>query len=123
MATASRIAVRFVAASNRSVSGGSIHVGLHVKPGVDASRPGITEVTEQAIEHRVAVAARDGEANRAVIDLLSNVLGVPKSRLQFLPSRIKSRVKTAVLRDVPVDEEGCVRNVLELLKRAIIPRS
>ncbi|EEU46249.1 uncharacterized protein NECHADRAFT_19877, partial [Fusarium vanettenii 77-13-4] len=75
---------------------GSLHLQLHVKPGASKNREGVIAVTDDAIELCVAAQAREGEANKAVVQVLSSVLGVPKSSLQ-LTHGLKSRDKTVVL--------------------------
>lgn len=114
---AARAAVRFIAGPGKATSG-ALQLRLHVKPGASRVREGITAVTDSAIELCVAARPRDGEANKAVIDLLSDVLNVPKSRLELAQGG-KSREKTAVLRDVSEhDAEEYAQTVLGLLNKA-----
>lgn len=114
---APRVAVRFFAGPRKTQSG-SLHLTLHVKPGASKVREGITAVTDSAIELCVAAQPRDGEANKAVIELLSDVLDVPKSRLE-LAHGSKSKDKTAVLRDVNnQDADRYTHAVLDLLHKA-----
>lgn len=113
-----RAAVRFVAGSRKSPSG-TLHLHLHVKPGASKVREGITAVTHSAIELCVAAQPRDGEANKAVIGLLSDVLGVPKSRLEVAQGS-RSKEKTAVVRDVNnQDAEAYTQLVLGRLSNAV----
>jgi uncharacterized protein YggU (UPF0235/DUF167 family) len=72
MATISRPAVRFVAPSTK-LGNGSIQLQCHVKPGTTKQREGILAITEDVIELCVAAQAREGEANKAVKGLISNV--------------------------------------------------
>ena len=99
---ANRATIRFVAGTPKSPTG-SLHLHLRVKPGASKVREGITAITDSAIELCVAAEPRDGEANKAVIDLLSDALGVPKSRLE-LGQGGKSRDKMAVLDGVQAHE-------------------
>ncbi|KAF4121508.1 uncharacterized protein GMORB2_1915 [Geosmithia morbida] len=109
-------AVRFVAASKKSPLG-SLQLCLRVKPGVSKAREGIDRVTDSAIDVCVAAQPREGESNRAVIQVLSGVLGVPRSRLH-LTRGLKSRDKTVVVADVPGDGDEYARAVVELLRKA-----
>ncbi|OBR16123.1 Duf167 domain protein [Colletotrichum higginsianum IMI 349063] len=65
-------AVRFVAGTKKSPLG-TLYLQCHVKPGASRVREGVTAVTEGAVEMCVAAQAREGEANKAVIKLLSEV--------------------------------------------------
>lgn len=114
---ASSSAVRFVTGSKKSPLG-ALHLQLHVKPGASKNREGVVAVTDDAIELCVAAQAREGEANKAVVQVLSAVLGVPKSRLQ-LTHGLKSREKTVVLADVKGDGEEYAKAVRDLLDKAI----
>lgn len=109
-------AVRFIAAPKRSPLG-SLQLHLRVKPGASKDREGVTGVTDSAIDLCVSARVRDGEANKAVVSLLSDVLGVRKSRLH-LSYGLKSRDKTVVLVDVVGDGNGYAQTVLELLRKA-----
>ncbi|KAK0384352.1 hypothetical protein NLU13_8439 [Sarocladium strictum] len=112
-----RAAVRFVAGSRKSPSG-TLQLRLHVKPGASKVREGITAVTDTAIELCVAAQPRDGEANKAVLEILSDVLDVPKSRLE-LAQGLRSKDKTALLHDIkPEDAESYEQTVLSLLSKA-----
>lgn len=114
---ASPSAIRFVTGTKRS-SLGSLYLQLHVKPGASKNREGITGITEDAIELCVAAQAREGEANKAVVQVLSSVLGVPKSRLE-LTHGLKSRDKTVVLGNIRGDGEECVKTMRNLLNKAV----
>lgn len=72
MSQAPRVAVRFIAGSKKSALG-NLHLRCHVRPGAAKSRQGVLAVTDEAVELCVAAQARDGEANRAVVKLLSEV--------------------------------------------------
>lgn len=48
----------------------------HVRPGASKVREGVAEVTDEAIEMCVAAQAQDGKANKAVVEILSDV-GAP----------------------------------------------
>ncbi|TQN63988.1 hypothetical protein CSHISOI_11423, partial [Colletotrichum shisoi] len=70
--TMASAAVRFVAGTKKSPLG-TLYLQCHVKPGASRVREGVTAVTEGAVEMCVAAQAREGEANKAVIKLLSEV--------------------------------------------------
>jgi uncharacterized protein len=54
-------------------SRGAVHLACHVQPGVKAQRQGIRAVSSERVELCVAAAARDGEANKAVRELVASV--------------------------------------------------
>ncbi|KAK2014485.1 hypothetical protein LZ32DRAFT_556239 [Colletotrichum eremochloae] len=90
-------AVRFVEGTTKSALG-TLYLKCRVKPGASRMREGIVAVTDGAVELCVAAQAREGEANRAVIKLLSEpqVLGLPKSDLTIFQG-LKSRDKTVAI--------------------------
>lgn len=51
----------------------TVYLRCHVKPGASKVREGITSLTDDAIELCVSAAAREGEANKAVVAVLSEV--------------------------------------------------
>jgi hypothetical protein len=64
--------VRYVAGSNKGdVS--RFYLRCRVKPGVSKAREGLTALTDEIIEICVAARAREGEANKAVLAVLSKV--------------------------------------------------
>ncbi|EMR64465.1 putative duf167 domain protein [Eutypa lata UCREL1] len=65
----------------------------HVRPGASKIREGVTEVTEEAVQLCVAAQPQDGKSNKAVIEVLSDTLGIPKSDLQIVQGT-KNRDKT-----------------------------
>ncbi|KAF1937504.1 YggU-like protein, partial [Clathrospora elynae] len=75
---------------------GAIHLLCHVKPGVNANREGIAAVTDDNIEVCVAAQARDGEANKAVREVIADALRVPKSDVEVVKG-LKSREKTVAV--------------------------
>lgn len=66
-------AIRFIAAKGSKAQGGSIQLLCHVKPGVNAKREGIGAMTDDYIEVCVAAQAREGEANKAVREVIAEV--------------------------------------------------
>lgn len=60
------------------VSGGksrvpAVYLRCHVKPRASKAREGVTAVTSDAVEVCVAAVPKDGESNRAVLAVLSEV--------------------------------------------------
>ncbi|WAO87843.1 Hypothetical protein NCS54_00516400 [Fusarium falciforme] len=94
---ASSSAIRFVTGTKKSPLG-SLHLQLHVKPGASKNREGVIAITDDAIELCVAAQAREGEANKAVV---------------------QSRDKTVVLNGFKGDGEDYARTVRELLDKAL----
>ncbi|KAH6606206.1 hypothetical protein Trco_005359 [Trichoderma cornu-damae] len=116
MASPAGAAVRFLAGSKKAPQG-MLQLRLHVKPGANKKRQGIQIVTEDAIELCVAAQAKDGEANQAVIEVLSEALGIPKSKLS-LAQGARSRDKTVVVQGIEGDGQAYADTILELLHKA-----
>ncbi|KAF6802150.1 duf167 domain protein [Colletotrichum sojae] len=108
-------AVRFVSGTKKSPLG-TLYLQCHVKPGASRVREGVAAVTDATIELCVAAQAREGEANKAVVKLLSEVLGLPKSDLAITQG-LKSRDKTVAVSNVK-DGEGFTAKVKEMLSKA-----
>lgn len=53
--------------------GGTIYIHCHVKPGASKQREGVTCITDEAVEICVAAQAKEGEANKSVVKVLSEV--------------------------------------------------
>lgn len=51
----------------------TVYLHCHVKPGASKVREGITALTDSAIELCVSAVPKDGESNRAVLAVLSEV--------------------------------------------------
>lgn len=65
-------AVRFVAGVKKAPHG-ILYLRCHVKPSAAKAREGVVAVTDEVIELCVSAQAREGEANKAVVKLLSEV--------------------------------------------------
>jgi uncharacterized protein (TIGR00251 family) len=107
---------------NGAAKSSSILIELHlrVKPGASKMRQGISTVRYDAVELCVAAPPRDGEANKAVVQVLSAALGVPKSTLQVVRGS-RSRDKVVLLQRASLPSgsaEDAVQKVAELLKKA-----
>lgn len=87
-----------------------VQIHCRVKPGVTKNREGVSCITEDAVELNVAAPPREGEANKAVVRVMSEVivfcfrygppglysdqaLKIPKSEVSII-SGLKSRDKT-----------------------------
>lgn len=92
-------AVRFIAGKAPKARTGSIQLQCHVKPGVSAYREGIGAVTDEVIEVRVAAQAKEGEANKAVREVIAGAFKVPKSDVDIIKG-MKSREKTVVISNI-----------------------
>ncbi|ATZ47600.1 hypothetical protein BCIN_02g08640 [Botrytis cinerea B05.10] len=64
----------------------TIHLSCHVKPNSSASRVGVKAFsdTSSSIEVCVAQPARDNEANKGVVEVLSHILKCPKTDLEVI---------------------------------------
>lgn len=65
-------AIWYVAATKSAKN--TLYMHCNVKPGANKNREGIASVDDEAIEVCVAAQAREGEANKAVIKVLSEVI-------------------------------------------------
>jgi uncharacterized protein (TIGR00251 family) len=103
---------------NSSLS--SIYLQCRVRPGINKLREGIIKITDEAVELRVAAQPLEGEANRAVIKVISDILNVPKSNVEIVVG-LKSRVKTVEIFGVDIggDEEDSVAKIKQQLLASI----
>ncbi|KAL2260481.1 hypothetical protein VTK26DRAFT_5501 [Humicola hyalothermophila] len=112
-------AIWYVAGTKKSPNG-TLYMHCNVKPGASKNREGIASVDDEAVEVCVAAQAREGEANKAVIKVLSEVLDLPKSSLQITQG-LKSRTKTVAASGSWINsgEEECLKRVREYLEKAV----
>lgn len=66
-------AIRFIASKGSKPPTGSIQLLCRIKPGVSANREGISTVSDDAVEVCVAARAKEGEANKAVREVIAEV--------------------------------------------------
>ena len=127
--------IRFIAAKSPKQPQGFIRLLCYVQPRVGSEREGIAAVAPEIINVRVAAQAREGEANKAVRELiakvglrtivcmfklqfnLSKVLGVPKSDVEIAKGAA-SRTKTVLVRNIifkgsPEDEAERIKIILK----------
>ncbi|KAI8964215.1 YggU-like protein [Daldinia sp. FL1419] len=89
---AARSAVTLIQKSKAS-SPEVLQLRCHVRPGASKVREGVAAVTDESVELCVSAPPQDGKANKAVIGILSEILGVPKSDLQITHG-MKNKDKT-----------------------------
>ncbi|KAI1769848.1 YggU-like protein [Hypoxylon cercidicola] len=89
---ATRSAITLVQKSKPS-SAEILQLRCHIRPGASKVREGVAAVTDESVELCVAAPPQDGKSNKAVIEILSEILGVAKSDLQITHG-MKSRDKT-----------------------------
>lgn len=70
MATSARL-IQYIAGGKIKPS--VVHLHCRVKPNASKVREGVTSVAEDAVELCVAARPRDGESNKAVLTILSEV--------------------------------------------------
>ncbi|EMS57076.1 hypothetical protein TRIUR3_16838 [Triticum urartu] len=90
----------------------TVAISVHAKPGSKMAT--ITEIGEEAVGVQIDAPARDGEANAALVDFISSVLGVKKREVS-IGSGSKSREKVVLVQDVTL------KGVFEALKKACGP--
>ncbi|KAF8866122.1 YggU-like protein [Acephala macrosclerotiorum] len=113
----SPLAIRLVVSSTKSTL---IHLQCHVKPGASKQREGIISLSDSIIEVCVLAQPKDGEANKAVREVFSDLLRRPKSDVEVIRG-LKSRDKTIAIAgiDVEGDEEKCISWIKEQLENAV----
>ncbi|KAJ3565564.1 hypothetical protein NPX13_g7458 [Xylaria arbuscula] len=80
-------------AQSKSSAAETVLLRCHVKPGASKAREGVVAITDEVIELCVSAPPQDGKANKAVLEVLSEALGMPRSDLQVTHG-LKSRDKT-----------------------------
>ncbi|KAK7410870.1 hypothetical protein VNO78_02049 [Psophocarpus tetragonolobus] len=75
----------------------SVAITVHAKPGSKSAS--VTDISDEAVGVQIDAPARDGEANAALLDYISSVLGV-KRRQVSLGTGSKCRDKTVIVEDV-----------------------
>ncbi|PHU06505.1 hypothetical protein BC332_22994 [Capsicum chinense] len=81
----------------RCVPPSSVAITIHAKPG--SKQATITDLNDDAVGVQIDAPAKDGEANAALIDYISSVVGV-KKRQVCIGSGSKSRDKVIIVEDV-----------------------
>ncbi|CAM0144906.1 unnamed protein product [Urochloa decumbens] len=75
----------------------TVAISIHAKPGSKVAT--VTEIGDEAVGVQIDAPARDGEANAALVDFISSVLGVKKREVS-IGSGSKSREKVVLVQDV-----------------------
>ncbi|KAF2746914.1 DUF167-domain-containing protein [Sporormia fimetaria CBS 119925] len=113
-------AIRLLLSKSPKPTSTILHLLCHVKPGVSAKREGINSVTNDCITVCVSAQAKEGEANKAVREVLAEVLKVPKSDVSIAKG-MKSREKTVeVVLDGKTGGEEEVERVRKMLVEGVI---
>lgn len=86
----------------------SVAITIHAKPGSKLAT--ITDFSDEALGVQIDAPAKDGEANAALLDYISSVIGV-KRRQVSIGSGSKSRDKVVVV------EEVTLQSVFDALDR------
>ncbi|KAJ8765330.1 hypothetical protein K2173_012027 [Erythroxylum novogranatense] len=94
----------------RSVPPSSVAITIHAKPGSKLSS--ITDFSDEAVGVQIDAPAKDGEANAALLDYISSVLGV-KRRQVSIGSGSKSRNKVVIIEDITL------QNVFGAINKAL----
>ncbi|KAF8018605.1 hypothetical protein BT93_H3486 [Corymbia citriodora subsp. variegata] len=93
----------------RPVPPSSVAITIHAKPGSKSAS--ITDLSDEAVGVQIDAPAKDGEANAALLEYMSSVLGV-KRRQVSIGSGSKSRDKVVIV------EEVTVKSVFDALAKA-----
>nr|GMD54928.1 UPF0235 protein C15orf40 homolog isoform X2 [Ipomoea batatas] len=83
----------------RVVAPSSVAITIHAKPGSKIAT--ITDLSDEAVGVQIDAPAKDGEANAALLDYISSVIGV-KRRQVSIGSGSKSRDKVVIVEEVNV---------------------
>ncbi|XP_068662136.1 uncharacterized protein [Aristolochia californica] len=93
----------------RLISPSTVAITIHAKPGSKVAT--ITDLSEEAVGVQIDAPAKDGEANAALLEYISSVLGV-KRRQVSIRSGSKSRDKVVLV------EEASLQSVFDALTKA-----
>ncbi|WOL18789.1 UPF0235 protein [Canna indica] len=86
----------------------TVAITIHAKPGSKVAT--ITDVGDEALGVQIDAPARDGEANAALLDYISSVLGVKKRQVS-IGSGSKSRDKVVLV------QEATLQSVFDALSK------
>ncbi|KAJ8132662.1 hypothetical protein O1611_g965 [Lasiodiplodia mahajangana] len=121
-AMSTRAAISLVKQKSQKSSVEILQLRCHVRPGASKAREGVVAVTDEAVELCVSAPPQDGKANKAVLEVLSEVLGIPKSDLQITHG-MKSRDKTVSLSSASLTsrQSGGVTDTIQIVKERLHP--
>ncbi|KAM7523553.1 hypothetical protein LguiA_013455 [Lonicera macranthoides] len=94
----------------RFVPPSSVAITIHAKPG--SKQATITDFNDDELGVQIDAPAKDGEANAALLDYISSVIGV-KRRQVSIGSGSKSRDKVVIV------EEVTLQNVFDALDKVL----
>ncbi|EPS58922.1 hypothetical protein M569_15890, partial [Genlisea aurea] len=94
----------------RRLNPSTVAISVHAKPG--SRLAAITDMNDEALELQIDAPAKDGEANAALVEFISSVVGV-KRRQVSIASGSKSREKIVVI------EEVCLQVIFDALSTSI----
>ncbi|XP_060210561.1 uncharacterized protein LOC132637490 isoform X2 [Lycium barbarum] len=94
----------------RAVAPSSVAITIHAKPG--SKQATVTDMNEDAVGVQIDAPAKDGEANAALLDYISSVVGVKKRQVS-IGSGSKSRDKVIIVEDVTL------QSVFDALDKAV----
>ncbi|CAI9109022.1 OLC1v1008753C1 [Oldenlandia corymbosa var. corymbosa] len=94
----------------RSVPPSSVAITIHAKPGSKVAT--ITDISDEALGVQIDAPAKDGEANAALLEYISDVIGV-KRRQVSIGSGMKSRDKVVMV------EETTLQSVFDALDKVL----
>ncbi|KAK4393816.1 hypothetical protein Sango_1852400 [Sesamum angolense] len=80
----------------RSIPPSSVAISIHAKPGSKLAT--ITDMNDEALGVQIDAPAKDGEANAALLDYISSVIGVKKRQVS-IGSGSKSRDKVVIVEE------------------------
>ena len=93
---------------NRRLSGGHLGSALAIRVTPRAKRNEIVEVmADDTVKVRLTAPPVEGKANQALVDLLSEILGVNKSRIEIVGGAT-SRDKLVSILDMPAAEAQAI---------------
>lgn len=95
----------------RFIPPSSVAITIHAKPGSKIAT--ITDFNDEALGVQIDAPAKDGEANAALLDYISSVIGVKRRQVSIV-SGSKSRDKVVVVEEVTLQH---VYNVLERVSK------
>ncbi|XP_042025049.1 UPF0235 protein C15orf40 homolog [Salvia splendens] len=95
----------------RCIPPSSVAISVHAKPGSRLAT--ITDMNDNAVGVQIDAPAKDGEANAALLDYISSVIGVKKRQVS-IGSGSKSRDKIVIV------EEVTLKTVFDALNRALM---
>ncbi|KAI0458935.1 DUF167-domain-containing protein [Xylaria acuta] len=101
-----------------------LQLRCHVRPGASKARQGVVALTDEVIEVCVSAPPQDGKANKALLEVLGQALGTPKSDLQITHG-LKSRDKTVGVSSASFmhAQSNEVTDIIKFVKERLQPRT